>query len=163
MGKSWRRANIVGAVGCVWLILTAQVHAQEAKDPKYPKVNVAATYQVDPESGAYTQLDHRPALWSPDQRTRIDLLVKSSTTTMTLLDEAGTAQATVKVTGLVSHVRWASTDNEIVFTLGRTVGGGVHQDLYVWDLVDGKAPSALTSNGASFGAEWLGVLQAWQS
>jgi hypothetical protein len=122
-----------------------------------------ATYQIDPESGAYTQLDQRPVLWSPDQRTRIDLVVSGSATTMTLLDQDGVAQASVKVTGLVSHVRWAATDNEIVFTLGRTIGGGVHQDLYIWDLVDGKAPAALTSNGASFGAEWLGVLQAWRS
>jgi hypothetical protein len=37
----------------------------------------------------------------------------------------------------------------------------VRQDLYVWDLVDGNAPAPLTSNGASFGAEWLGVLQTW--
>lgn len=122
-----------------------------------------ATYQVDPESpGAYTQLARRPVLWSPDQRTRIDLVVSGSSTTMTLLDETGAAQASVKVTGLVSHVRWASTDNEIVFTLGQLVGSAVHQDLYVWDLVDGKAPAALTNNLASFGAEWLGVLQAWQ-
>ena len=82
---------------------------------------------------------------------------------MTLLDDDGVAQASVKVAGLVSHVRWAATDNEVVFTLGRLVSGGVRQDLYVWDLVDGKAPAALTSNGASFGAEWLGVLQAWLS
>jgi hypothetical protein len=121
-----------------------------------------ATYQVDPDSGAYTQVDHRPVLWSPDQRTRIDLAVKSNVTTITLLDATGAAQGSVKVTGLVSHVRWAGSDNEIVFTLGRTVGSAVHQDLYVWDLADGKAPLALTSNGASFGAEWLGVLQAWK-
>jgi len=71
------------------------------------------------------------------------------------------AGASVTVSGLVSHIRWAGTNNEIVFTLGRLVGGGVRQDLYVWDLVDGNPPSALTSNGASFGAEWLGVPQSW--
>ena len=122
-----------------------------------------ATYQIDPDSGAYTQVDHRPVLWSPDQRTRIDVAVNGATTTITLYDLAGAGQAAVKVTGLVSHIRWAGSDNEIVFTLGRTVGTAVHQDLYVWDLVNGKAPAALTSNGASFGADWLGVLQAWQS
>jgi hypothetical protein len=121
-----------------------------------------ATYQIDPDSGAFTQVDHQPSLWSPDQRMRITLAVKGSVTTISLLDNDGAAQASVQVTGLVSHIRWAATDNEIVFTLGRTIGGGVHQDLYVWDLVDGKAPAALTSNGATFGAEWLGVLQAWQ-
>ncbi len=121
-----------------------------------------ATYQIDPDSGAYTQVDHQPNLWSPDQRMRITLAVAGSVTTITLLDSDGAAQASVKVSGLVSHIRWAVTDNEIVFTLGRIIGSGVHQDLYVWDLVDGKAPAALTSNGATFGAEWLGVLQAWQ-
>ncbi len=121
-----------------------------------------ATYQIDPANGSYTQVDHRPDLWSPDQRWRITLAVTSSVTTITLLDSSGASKAQVKVTGLVSHVRWAATDNEIVFTLGRIIGGGVHQDLYVWDLVNGKAPAALTTNGASFGAEWLGVLQAWQ-
>lgn len=126
-------------------------------------VGAPATYQVDPESGAYTQIDHRPVVWSPDQRSRVDLTVSGSSTTLTLLDETGAAQASVKVTGLVSHVRWAGSNNEIVFTLGRLSGSSVRQDLYVWDLVDGKAPAPLTSNGASFGAEWLGVLQAWQS
>jgi hypothetical protein len=48
-----------------------------------------------------------------------------------------------------------------VITLGRLEVGGVRQDQYVWDLVNAKAPSPLTSNGASFGAEWLGVLQSW--
>jgi hypothetical protein len=124
-----------------------------------------ATYQIDPESGAFTQIDHRPVLWSPDQRTRIDLTVGGTAakpvTTITLLDLAAAPQASVKVPGLVSHIRWAGSDNEIVFTLGRTVSSAVHQDLYVWDLADGKAPSALTSSGAAFGAEWLGVLQAW--
>jgi hypothetical protein len=59
-------------------------------------------------------------------------------------------------------VRWARSSNEIVFTLGfLSSGGGVRQDLYVWDLQDGHAAAALTGNGASFGAEWLGSPQAW--
>ena len=78
-------------------------------------------------------------------------------------NRGGDAEASVTVSGLVSHIRWAPTRNEIVFTLGRsTSGGGIRQDLYVWDLVDGNAPLALTSNGAAFGAEWLGVAQSWQ-
>ena len=120
-----------------------------------------ATYRIDTTSGAVTQVAHQPVLWSPDQRTRIDVTEKSGVSTLTLVARDEIAQASVKVTGLVSHIRWAGSDNEIVFTLGRTISGGVHQDLYVWDLVDGKAPAALTSNGASFGAEWLGVLQSW--
>jgi hypothetical protein len=120
-----------------------------------------ATYRIDPATGTFTQATRQPILWSPDQRSRIDIAEKSGITTLTLLDHDGLAKASVKVTGLVSHVRWAGSDNEIVFTLGRLVGGAVHQDLYVWDLVDGKEPSPLTSDGASFGAEWLGVLQSW--
>lgn len=120
-----------------------------------------AAYRIDPATGAITQVDHQPVLWSPDQRLRVDVKEASGVSTLTLVDMDEIAQASVKVTGLVSHIRWAGSNNEIVFTLGRLVGGGVRQDLYVWDLVDGKAPSPLTSNGASFGAEWLGVLQSW--
>jgi hypothetical protein len=120
-------------------------------------------YRVDPANGSFTQIDKgkQPVLWSPDQRLRIGVTEAAGTTTVTLIDHDGIAQASVKVTGLVSHVRWAASNNEVVFTLGRLVGGGVRQDLYVWDLVDGKDPAPLTSNGASFGAEWLGVLQTW--
>jgi len=120
-----------------------------------------ATYRIDPATGSYTQVDKQPTLWSPDQRRRVDVSEASGTTTLTLVDLDDIPQASVKVTGLVSHIRWAGSNNEIVFTLGKLVGGGVRQDLYVWDLGDGKAPSPLTSNGASFGAEWLGVLQTW--
>ena len=120
-------------------------------------------YRIDPADGAFTQIpkEQQPVLWSPDQRLRVRVTEASGTTTLMLMDHDGIAQGSVKVTGLVSHVRWAASNNEIVFTLGRLVGGGVRQDLYVWDLVNGKAPAPLTSNGASFGAEWLGVLQTW--
>jgi hypothetical protein len=120
-----------------------------------------ATYRVDPADGSFTQVERQPVLWSPDQRHRVDVSEASGTTTLALVSADEIPKASVKVTGLVSHVRWAGTSNEMVFTLGRLVGGAVRQDLYVWDLVDGKAPLPLTSNGASFGAEWLGVLQTW--
>jgi hypothetical protein len=120
-----------------------------------------ATYRIDPSNGTVTEVDHQPTLWSPDQQSRIGVTEKSGVSTITLTDANDAAQGSIKVTGLVSHIRWAGTSNEIVFTLGRLVGSAVHQDLYVWDLVDGKAPAPLTSNGASFGAEWLGVLQSW--
>jgi hypothetical protein len=119
------------------------------------------TYHIDPADGTYTELDAPPVLWSPDQKVRVELNEKSGTTTLTVKGHDEVAKASVTVTGLVSHVRWAGSGNEVVFTLGRLVGGGVRQDLYVWDLVDAKAPMPLTSNGASFGAEWLGVLQSW--
>ena len=120
-----------------------------------------STYRIDPATHAFIAAPRAPVLWSADQRLRVDVTEKSGTTTLSLFDSDQTPHGSVKVTGLVSHVRWAGSNNEIVFTLGRLVGGGVRQDLYVWDLVSGKAPSALTSNGASFGAEWLGVLQSW--
>jgi hypothetical protein len=63
---------------------------------------------------------------------------------------------------MVSHIRWAGGSNEIVFTLGTaTSGGGVRQDLYVWDLEGGSDPLPLTSTGAAFGAEWRGVMSNW--
>ena len=120
-----------------------------------------ATYRIDPANRTFTQVDHPPVLWSPDRRSRIDVSVKTGTTTLTLVDQAEIAQASTQVSGLVSHIRWAGSDNEIVFTVGQLDGSAVRQDLYVWDLVNGNAPAPLTSNGASFGAEWLGVLQSW--
>jgi hypothetical protein len=122
-----------------------------------------AAYRIDPSDRSIAQIDKgkQPVLWSPDRQKRIDVTEQSGTSTLSLMNRDETAQGSVKVTGLVSHIRWAASSNEIVFTLGRLVGGGVRQDLYVWDLVDGQAPSPLTSNGASFAAEWLGVLQSW--
>jgi hypothetical protein len=120
-----------------------------------------ATYRIDPADDSLTQVEGQPVLWSPDQRQRVDVSEASGTTTLTVMSADEIAKGSVKVTGLVSHIRWAGTSNEIVFTLGRLVGGAVRQDLYVLDLVDGNAPLPLTSSGASFGAEWLGVLQTW--
>ncbi|HEY8921760.1 MAG TPA: hypothetical protein VIN32_03915, partial [Candidatus Limnocylindria bacterium] len=119
------------------------------------------TYRIDPADGTYTVVDAQPVLWSPDQKMQVKVNEKSGTTTLTEEGHDGVAKASAKIIGLVSHLRWAGGGNEVVFTLGRLVGGGVRQDLYVWDLVNGKAPAPLTSNGASFGAEWLGVLQSW--
>jgi hypothetical protein len=120
-----------------------------------------ATYRIDPADGSFTQVESQPVMWSPDQRLRIAVTEASGSTTLAVVDQDEITKASVKITGVVSHIRWAGSNNEIVFTLGRLVGGAVRQDLYVWDLVGGKAPAALTSNGASFGAEWLGVLQTW--
>jgi hypothetical protein len=123
-----------------------------------------AIYRIDPGDGRVTEAGREPVLWSPNGRLRITLFENetATTTVIGLRDQSGDAQASVSVNGLVSHVRWAATNNEIVFTLGQTSGaGGVRQDLYVWDLQDGVAPLPLTSNGASFGAEWLGVNPHW--
>jgi hypothetical protein len=121
-----------------------------------------AVYQVDPGDGTQAEVSREPILWSPDGTHRITLAEGGSSTVLGYRNRSGDAETSVRVTGLVSHVRWAGTSNEIVFTLGYvTSAGGVRQDLYVWDLVDGKAPLPLTSNGTSFGAEWLGVMPNW--
>ena len=99
---------------------------------------------------------------SPDGTRRIGLKEFGNKTTIRLRDRDAGTIATTTVTGLVSHVRWAGGSNEIVFTLGVVSGGGgVRQDLYVWDLQDGNDPLPLTSSGAAFGAEWRGVMCNW--
>ena len=121
-----------------------------------------STYKVDVGSGALTDVAAQPVLWSPDGQWRTALDQNGGSTVIQLFDRSAELQASVTVTGLVSHIRWAGTSNEIVFTLGRAgAGGGVRQDLYVWDLVDGNASAPLTSNGVSFGAEWLGTAPRW--
>jgi hypothetical protein len=120
------------------------------------------TYQIDPANGAVNKIPQGPDLWSPDGTKRIGLKESGSRTTIRLRDRDAGTIATTTVTGLVSHVRWAGTSNEIVFTLGvLSAGGGVRQDLYVWDLKDGGEPLPLTSTGAAFGAEWRGVMCNW--
>jgi hypothetical protein len=120
------------------------------------------TYQVDPADGQVTKITRQPTLWSPDGERRITPHADGNGTTLRLRDRSGDVTASVSVTGLVSHVRWAGSSNEIVFTLGTLSGaGGVRQDLYVWDLKDGKDPMPLTSSGAAFGADWRGVMANW--
>jgi hypothetical protein len=121
-----------------------------------------AIYRIDPANGDVSEIGREPILWSPDGSVRITLQERNGRTTMRLRDRSNDVVSAVSVTGLVSHIRWAGTSNEIVFTLGVVSGsGGVRQDLYVWDLKDGKDPVPLTSNGASFGAEWRGVRPNW--
>lgn len=121
-----------------------------------------ATYRIDPGNGDVTEVENPPTLWSPDGRLRIVLTESGSSTTIGLQDRSGETKASTQVSGLVSHIRWAKTSNGIVFTLGRlTSAGGVRQDLYVWDLQNGVAPAPLTSNGTSFGAEWVGTRPNW--
>jgi hypothetical protein len=120
------------------------------------------TYLVDPANGSVTQISGPPELWSPDGTKHIGLKEVGSRTTIRLRSRDAGTVATTTVTGLVSHVRWAGTSNEIVFTLGvLSAGGGVRQDLYVWDLRDGNDPLPLTSTGTAFGAEWRGTMCNW--
>jgi hypothetical protein len=120
-------------------------------------------YRFDPLSGAVTSAPREPVLWSPNQQFWIDVDEVSTTrTNLILRDLKGAAKATVQVRGLVSHIRWAATSNEIVFTLAKYGSNAtVLQDLDVWDLVTGHAASPLTSDGLARGAEWLGAPQVW--
>jgi hypothetical protein len=122
------------------------------------------TYRMDTEDGSVEEVRRQPLLWSPDGSQRVVVRERANgTSDLHLRDSGGETTASVNVPGLVSHVRWVRSSNEIVFTLGRLgTSGGVRQDLYVWDLVDGNDPLPLTSNGVSFGAEWLGSAPNWR-
>ncbi len=120
-------------------------------------------WRIDPVNGTAVAASRPPLLWSADGARRIALAESGQVTTLTELDQNGRTLSRTSVNGLISHLRWSPRGNRIVFTLGiNLVGGGVRQDLYTWDLVNGRAPTALTANGASFGAEWLGSAQFWQ-
>jgi hypothetical protein len=121
------------------------------------------TYQIDAANGAVTKIAREPTLWSPDGMLHIGVHEGASKTTLRVRNLDEETQSATTVTGLVSHVRWAGSSNEIVFTLGvLSATGGVRQDLYVWDLKDGGDPLPLTSSGAAFGAEWRGVMCNWK-
>ena len=121
-----------------------------------------ATYRIDPANGDVTQIARQPILWSPDGTHRVTVHEDGNNTALRLRDRGNNVVASIGLTGLVSHIRWAPTSNEIVFTIGSTsANGGVRQDLHVWDLQDRKDPMPLTSSGAAFGAEWRGVMSNW--
>jgi len=123
----------------------------------------AGQWQVDPASGNAIPVTRQPVLWSPDGTRRIAITENGAISTLAVVDGTGATISRVQVTGLTSHLRWSPGGDEVVFTLGlNSSGGGVRMDLAVWDLVNGKKPHQLTANGASFGAEWLGVAQFWQ-
>ena len=89
--------------------------------------------------------------------------INGQVTTLAERDQNGRTLSSTTVTGQISHLRWSPHGNRVAFTLGITLfGGGVRQDLYVWDLGNRRSASALTANGASFGVEWLGSAQFWQ-
>jgi hypothetical protein len=122
-------------------------------------------WEIDPASGEATELDTQdvPWLWDPDGRHRVSYAASQGTTTLTLLGRMGDEQATTTVEGLVSHLRWSPDGKRVVFTLGRpTSGGGVLQDLFLWDQADCQEPCQLTNTGAAFGAQWVGTMDRFQ-
>ncbi|HEX3218619.1 MAG TPA: hypothetical protein VHU77_01110 [Candidatus Limnocylindria bacterium] len=152
-----REAQFIDDGGQVRLYAVADGHLT------FWRLGAPDTYQVDAADGSVTKITREPTLWSPDGELHIGLHEGAGgKTTIRLRNRDDKTTATTTVTGLVSHVRWAGSSNEIVFTLGvLSAGGGVRQDLYVWDLKDGRDPLPLTSSGAAFGAEWRGVMSNW--
>ncbi len=122
----------------------------------------AGTWQIDPSDGSFEAVGGTPTLWSTDGSRRIGLTENVTSTTMTLIDRDGSSGAQVTVVGLVSHLRWSPDGDTVAFTLGRSgASGGVRQDLFVWEVDGAASPRGLTTNGASYGAEWLGTRQFW--
>ncbi|HSI98874.1 MAG TPA: hypothetical protein VLA59_00645 [Patescibacteria group bacterium] len=124
----------------------------------------AGTWTIDPDDGAVEELEESlPVLWAPGGQRRIAVSAEEGTSTIALLDAAGDTVASTTAEGLVSHLRWSPDGERVVFTLGRSAsGGGVLQDLFLWDLGDEQAPTQLTNTGAAFGAEWLGSKSLWR-
>jgi len=124
----------------------------------------AGTWQIAPADGTITPLeaDARPTLWSPDADRYITTAFADGSSTITLLDQRGEEIVTHSVEGRVSHLRWAPDGERVVFTVGTSAaGGGVLQDLFLWDLNEAD-PMKLTATGAAFGAEWLGTQALWR-
>ena len=122
------------------------------------------TWTIDPVEGNATKLDEEalPVLWAPEGERRVRLGADGDKTKMRVVDRSGDAMATTTVTGRVSHLRWSPRGDQVVFTLGRpTSGGGVLQDLYLWNL-DDSTPMMITNTGAGFGAEWRGSQARWE-
>ena len=82
-----------------------------------------------------------------------------------MVDRSGDEMATASVPGRISHLRWSPRGEQVVFTVGRsTSGGGVVQNLWLWNLGLGEdpAPVMITNTGAAFGAEWVGSQSRWE-
>jgi hypothetical protein len=124
----------------------------------------AGQWRIDPVSGQDVAVTAQPVLWSPDGTKRIAITQSGNQTTLSLVDASGKPSSSVFVSGLVSHLRWSPRGTSVVFTVGRAVGtGGVVQNIYLWDLVDKKTPRPLSTDGATWGAEFLGARESWTS
>jgi hypothetical protein len=120
-------------------------------------------YTYDPATGTASTTNRGPLLWSPKGDLRIEVTESGSTSTLTVRGLAGESRGAVAVTGWVSHVRWSSLNNQVVFTISRVAtGGGVSQDLYLWDLESTSAVVRLTQDLRSMGGEFRGVESRWR-
>jgi hypothetical protein len=126
----------------------------------------ASTWDIDPGDGDVTDLegDELPVLVDPDGEHRIAFEEDEGETTLRYLSASDAELATTSVSGLVSHLRWSRSGDRVVFTVGRSAsGGGVLQDLFLWDLETEAAPMQLTTTGAAFGAVWRGASPRWET
>jgi hypothetical protein len=118
-------------------------------------------WEITPDGDVTEIEDVAPVLWAPDRASRIDV-VDGAQSTLRLLDGGGEVTAATMVGGLISHLRCSPSGDRVVFTVARSAaGGGILQDLFLWDLADGTAPTQLTATGAAFGAEWRGSQPRW--
>jgi hypothetical protein len=125
----------------------------------------AGSWTIDPSDGAVEELEDEgvPDLWSPRDEQRVTVEAAEGISTLTLVDEDGDPVASTTAEGLVSHLRWSPDGERVTFTLGRSAsGGGIVQNLFLWDLGDEEPPTQLTNTGAAFGAEWLGSISRWR-
>ncbi len=121
------------------------------------------TYIWDPATGTDSTTNHLPFLWSPNGELRVEAVETGNTTRLAVKGLAGEERGAVTISGYVSHLRWSSLNNEVVFTItGTTSSGALAQDLYLWDLVDGKAPLRLTQDMRSLGGEFREVAERWR-
>jgi hypothetical protein len=126
----------------------------------------ASGWSIDPATGAIADLgpESFPALWAPELEGRIVVAEAGTTSTLVNYDSSGNEVSRTTTEGLVSHIRWAPDGSQVVLTLGRTgpSGGGVRQDLFMWNLEAGALLMPMTTSGAAFGAEWLGAAPVWK-
>ena len=120
-------------------------------------------YTYDPATGASATTNRVPVLWSPNGQLRVEVTESGGSSTLTVRGLANEARASAGVSGYVSHVRWSSLNNQIVFTFSTAVsGGGVAQDLYLWDLETGSSVVRLTQDLRSMGGMFRGVQERWK-
>ncbi len=120
-------------------------------------------YTYDPATGAAGTTDRAPILWSPNGQLRVEVTESGGNSTLTVRGLANEARASAGVSGYVSHVRWSSLNNQIVFTISQgTSGGGVSQDLYLWEVRTGSNAVRLTQDLRSMGGMFRGVQERWK-